>query len=146
MTEINYYTIELTLKNILAADSRITDLGATVTVEDSFNLISDLCPWIGIYLDSWDSPSDEERIGGTSPVLTILTLELWLFDFAIENNVAAQKRDTLIQKVKEVLKENRTISDTVLITRFAGGEFDSAVTGDGFFKGVSIKLECEVRE
>jgi hypothetical protein len=146
MTEINYYTIESTLKDILAADSRITDLGTTVTVEDSFNLITDLCPWIGIYLDSWDSPAEEERIGGTSPILTLLTLELWLYDFAIENNTAAQNRDTLLQKVKEVLKENRTISDTVLITRFAGGEFDSAATGDGFFMGVSIKLECEVRE
>lgn len=146
MTEINYYTIESTLKDILSADSRITALDATVTVEDSFNLISDLCPWIGIYLDSWESPADEEKIGGASPVLTYLTLELWLYDFAIENNTAAQKRDTLIQKVKEVLKENRTINSTVLITRFAGGEFDNAITTDGFFKGVSIKLECEVRE
>jgi len=146
MTEINYYTIETTLKSLLEQDSRLIDLGATVMVEESFNLLADLCPWVGIYLTEWESPEDEERIGGTSPVLTYLTLEIWLYECAIELKTAAKNRDTLLKKVKEVLKENRTISDTVLITRFDGGEFDSGATDDGYFKGVSIRMECEVRE
>jgi len=46
------------------------------------------------------------------------------------------------------MKENRTLSDTVLITRFLGGDYDNQknTSGLGFFKGVSIRLQCEVRE
>ena len=146
MTEINYYTIETSLKSLLETDSRIIALGATVEVEENFNLVSAMCPWIGIALESWESPADEERIGGATPVLTTLILKVWLYTFGIESNTASQSRDTLLQKVKEVLKENRTLNDSVLITRFEGGEFDNAEGEDGFFKGVSIELECEVRE
>lgn len=149
MAEINYTSIEQTIKDLLLVDERtklFNGVSLTVAVEENFQPIADKCPWVGIYLDSWVSLADEEFIGGSRPLLTELTIELWLYEFSLENASGAKKRDTLLQKVKEVLKENRTLSDSVLITRFLGGEFDGAKTKEGFLKGVSIKLECEIRE
>ena len=101
-----------------------------------------------IYLNSWDSPAEDELIGGAKPITTFLTIELWIYDFSFENLAGATARDIMLDNVKGVLKANRTLSDKVLITRFSGGEFDNQKNnqGIGFFKGVSLRLECEVRE
>ena len=149
MSEIDYFGIEEAVADILLTDSRTRRIGDSllkVEIEEPFNLIPDKCPWVGIYLDSWDSPAEEERIGGNSPFLTYLILELWLYEFAMESRTASQLRDRLLRKVKETLKDNRKLNNKVLIWRFAGGEFDSPATSEGFFRGVSLKLECEVRE
>lgn len=146
MAAIDYLDIEENLASIFRADENLIGIGVRVDVEESFNPIPDRCPWIGIYLDSWDTPADGEFIGGTSPFQTFLNLEIWLYEFALENKKGCQLRDALLQKVKEVLKTHRTINGTVLVTRFEGGEFDNAKTKEGFFKGVSIKLQAEVRE
>ena len=150
MREINYFKIMETPADILRnAISLKTDIGNNslrVEVEDTAQLIPDKCPWIGIYLSSWETPWEEEKIGGSTPHTTYLEIELWLYEFALENRQGAILRDRLMQKVKEVLKNNRKINNTVLISRFEGGEFDNAYAETGFFKGVSIKLKCEVRE
>lgn len=149
MSEIDYTSITQAVKDLLLADPRTAIFNGrplTVALEDSFQPVGDRCPWVGIYLDSWQSPAEQEFIGGSSPVRTLLNIELWLYEFSLENATGARKRDTLLQKVKEVLKENRQLSNTVLVTRFMGGEFDNAKTKEGFLKGVSIMLECEVRE
>lgn len=149
MAEIDYTSIEQAIKDLLLADERTNVIGnksLNVVIEDTFQPIADKCPWVGIYLDSWASPAEREFIGGGAPIMTALTLELWLYEFSLENITGAAKRDMLLRKIKEVLKANRRLNSAVLITRFLGGEFDNAKTKEGFLKGVSIKLECEVRE
>lgn len=149
MAEINYFQIEEAIGDILLKDPRTKIIGndkLKVEVEENFQLIPDKTPWVGIYLDDWDSPAEEEIIGGTKPIRTNLGITLWLYSYALKNRTGAQLRDRLLQKVKEVLKKNRTLNNNVLTFRFAGGDFDNASVDEGFFKGVSLKLECEVRE
>ena len=160
MSEINYFKIEDDLGAILRKDSRLKskDNGGglgnkdlIVEVEETFSGISTKIPWCGIYLDSWEAL--EERVGGKA--LTFLNFELWLWEFSLKNREGAIVRDRLMQKVMEVLKDNRKINDNVQIMTFQGGEFDNAKkkrasTGSGksaefgFFKGVSIKIRAEV--
>ena len=54
----------------------------------------------------------------------------------------------MLGKVKEVLKEKKTLNDKVLYFKFGSGEFDNQknTAGLGFFKGVSLTLDCEVKE
>ena len=101
---------------------------------------------MGIYLDTWETPAEEELIGGSRPHRTFLVFEIWCYEFGLENKSTAQKRDTLLEEVKDGLKGNRNLNGKVLVTRFKGGDFDNAQKEEGFFKGVSIKLECEVKE
>jgi|TARA_Y100000361_G_C11101880_1_gene312388 hypothetical protein len=146
MAIIDYLGIETAIKNILEADSRTSSY--TVEIEPPDEIRTDACPYIAIYLDSYDTPLNDELIGGTKPFRTFLNIEVWCYDFSLENLAGASARDTLLGNVKEVLKENRTISDTVLVTAFTGGDFDNQknTSGLGFFKGVSVKIQCEVRE
>ena len=146
MAIIDYLGIETAIKNILEADSRTSSY--TVEIEPPDEIRTDACPYIAIYLDSYDTPLNDELIGGTKPLRTFLNIEVWCYDFSLENLAGASARDTLLGNVKEVLKENRTISDTVLVTAFTGGDFDNQknTSGLGFFKGVSVKIQCEVRE
>ena len=145
MASIDYLAIENAIKDLLDADS---DTSAyNVFVEPPEAVRTDSCPLVQIYLNSWDSPSEDELIGGSKPITTFLTIELWIYDFSFENLAGATARDIMLDNVKAVLKANRTLSDKVLITRFAGG-FDNMKNdkGIGFFKGVSLRIECEVRE
>lgn len=143
--QINYIDIQDEIADILRKDYRTCDL--KIFVEDSFRLIPDTCPVLFIYLDSWSSKAEDERIGGATPITTFLNIELFIYEFALENRTAAVLRDDCFKHVKEVLKDNRRLNNKVLISRFKGGNFENAkATGGGFFKGVSLTLEIEVRE
>lgn len=146
MAIIDYLGIQTALQSIFNADSRTSDY--TVEVEPDYDLITDKMPYVAIYLDSWETPPTDETIGGVKPFRSFLNLEVWCYDFSMENLQGATLRDTMLGNVKEVMKENRTISDKVLITTFAGGSFDNQKNnrGIGFFKGVSMRIQCEVRE
>lgn len=149
MSAIDYTAIEQALKDLLLADERTREINGrrlTVAIEEMFQPLPDKCPWAGVYLDTWESSAEQELIGGAQPLRTTVVLELWLYEFSLDNTVGAQKRDLLLQNVKEVLKANRSLGGAVLVTRFLGGEFDNAKVKEGFLKGVSLKLECEVRE
>ena len=54
----------------------------------------------------------------------------------------------MLGKVKEVLKENKTLDNNVLYFKFTSGVFDNQknTSGLGFFKGVSLNIDCEVKE
>jgi len=146
MATLDYLSIENAIKTLLEADG---DTSAyTVEVEPSDAVRTDACPYVSIYLNSWDSPAEDEMIGGTNPITTYLIIEIWCYAFSLENLDGATLRDTMLSNVKDVLKENRTLSDNVVVTRFDGGDFENqkATGGLGFFKGVSLKLNCEVRE
>ena len=146
MASIDYLAIENSIKTLLNAGAATS--GYNVFVEPPEAVRTDACPLVQIYLNSWDSPAEDEMIGGANPITTFLTIELWIYDFSMENLAGATARDIMLDNVKGILKANRTLADKVLITRFAGGEFDNMKNnkGMGFFKGVSLRLECEVRE
>jgi hypothetical protein len=146
MATLDYLAIENAIKDLIEADSDTS--GYNVFVEPADAIRTDMCPYVAIYLDSWESPADDELIGGTNPIRTFLNIEIWCYDFSMENLAGATARDIMLANVKDVLKENRTLSDKVVVTRFEGGDFQNQKndSGLGFFKGVSVKLNCEVRE
>lgn len=159
MAEIDYFAIEEAVSAILLADvltAEVNDEQLTVVIEENFNPKPDTCPWVGIYLDNWSTPAEQELIapGSGSAHVTFLTFELWLYEYALDNKDSSTKRDTLLAKVKEVLKKvtNRDLNNTVLHTTFGGGRFENQKTETkgqkrgAFYKGVSLKLIAEVRE
>lgn len=154
MSEIPYYDIEMALANILKDDIRLKDFDGkkvTVHVEQKIPPAMPAMPWVGIYLDGWETPEDGEFIAAGSKFTSFLILELWLFTYSLEQAQGAKTRDRLLQKVKEVLKEpdNRKIGNLALMTTFEGGTFMNPKTegnAKGFTSGVSIKLRVEVRE
>lgn len=146
MSEINYFAIEEAIKTQLSNNVALLNLSPIIEIEEDSNLIADKCPYVGIYLSSWESPATEERIGGSTPYTTYLGFEIWCYEFAMENKACAILRDNLLQKVKEALKSDRTFNNNILIWRYEGGDFDNGKNSEGYFKGVSIKLRAEVRE
>lgn len=154
MSEIPYYDIELAIAQLLADDISLKDFNGkkvSVRVEKKIPPASTAMPWVGIYLDGWETDADNEFIAAGTKFKTFLLLELWLFTYALEQDVGAKTRDRLLQKVKEILKkpENRKIGNLVLMTSFEGGTFMNPKTEQGkkgFISGVSIKLRVEVRE
>ena len=146
MAKIDYMAVQNKIKTLLDADSRTEDY--FVFVEDEFMLKPDQCPYVGIFLDSYDTLEDTETIGGSRPYLTRLNIEIWMYGFSFENNNGSVIRDGILGNVKEVLKENKTLDDTILYFQFGSGTFDNQknTSGLGFFKGVSLTLDCEVKE
>lgn len=148
MTEINYNNILEELAKILITDERTQKIdGATtnIIIEEQLAYNSDSCPCVYLHLDSIDIPEDEEMIGGVNPFKVILTIKITLIQFALDKKISSELRDKLHQKVKEVLKVNRTINSTVLISTFGKGDF---IRGEieGFFSGFTFDLNCEIRE
>lgn len=99
-------------------------------------------------LDSYTTLEDTETIGGSRPYLTQLNVEIWMYGFSFENNNGSVIRDGILGNVKEVLKENKTLEDTILYFQFGSGQFDNQknTSGLGFFKGVSLTLQCQIKE
>ena len=146
MAKIDYMAVQNKIKTLLDADSRTADY--FVFVEDEFMLKPDQCPYVGIFLDSYDTLEDTETIGGSRPYLTRLNIEIWMYGFSFENNNGSVIRDGILGNVKEVLKENKTLDDTILYFQFGSGTFDNQknTSGLGFFKGVSLTLQCQIKE
>ena len=146
MAKIDYMAVQNKIKALLDADSRTS--GYNVFVEEDFMLKPDQCPYVGIFLDSYDTLEDTETIGGNRPYLTQLNIEIWMYGFSFENNDGSVIRDGILGNVKEVLKENKTLEDVILYFQFGSGEFDNQknTAGLGFFKGVSLTLECQIKE
>ena len=112
MAKIDYMAVQNKIKALLDADSRTDDY--FVFVEDEFMLNPDQCPYVGIFLDSYTTLEDTETIGGSRPYLTQLNVEIWMYGFSFENNDGSVIRDGILGNVKEVLKENKTLDDTIL--------------------------------
>jgi hypothetical protein len=74
MAIIDYLGIEQAIKTLLNGDSRTEDY--LVEIEPANEIKTDACPYVAIYLDSWDSPADDELIGGTTPLRTFLNIEI----------------------------------------------------------------------
>ena len=150
MSEVDYSAVTNAIRDVLLSDDRtkvVNSSALTVAVEGNMNQNTANCPWVGVYLDSWDSAAVSEQIGSATPFFTLLTFELWLYEFGLEDETANKKRDNLLRKVKEVLKANRTVNGTVRILWFKGGVFDAqAAKSGGFFRGASLKIQCEIRE
>ena len=135
MAIIDYTGIENEIKTLLLNDSRTSSFGGrdtTIDVEGEFILNENTCPYIAIFLDSYDTLADTETIGGSKPYLTRLSIQVWMYDFSLEN----------------VPGSTKTLSNNVLYFKFGPGEFDNQknTAGLGFFKGVSLTIDCEVKE
>ena len=110
MAIIDYLGIENAIKTILDNDSRSNAFGGrttTIEVESEYILNAEKCPYIAIFLDSYTTLEDTQTIGGATPYLTSLRIQIWCYDFSLENLPGATNRDTMLGKVKEVLKDNK---------------------------------------
>jgi hypothetical protein len=156
MTIINTYDIMTTIQDILEADVRTQSMGSgdrniiKVEVETAWDNIVDYAPSVKIYADSWTSPPEQEYIGpGSNAIRTFIVLEIVCIAMDFQSSeIGASRRDDLFRRVKEVLKDNRTVSGKGLITRFISGEFHNAKKNreDGFWKIATMRFEIEVRE
>jgi len=151
MSIIDYLGIEQKIQTLLQGDSRtatINGRASTIVVEDA-DMVSEVrCPYVGIFLDSYDTEEDTVTIGGANPYLTSLSIDLHIMEFAMEDLEGARLRDIAIGKVKEVLKDYKTLDDTVLYYKFRSGKFENMknTSGLGFFKGVTLSLDVEIQE
>ena len=164
MSEINYWLITNRIGQLIKdnlptiGDSQIP---VNVYIEQPLNLITSRGHQVYIYQKGWDSPADEELLGSGRHFRTFLDYELWLFVHALDSDVGMPLRDRFMQKVKEIFKTpvNRQFmgegDGSVLVTRFKGGEFFAPDGGNskteknpigGFWYGVNMKLQAEVRE
>jgi hypothetical protein len=151
MSEINYWLIENQIGQLIKDElPAIGDnqLPVMVFIEEPLNLITSRGHQVYVYIDTWETPEDEERIAAGTHFRTFINFELWLYVHGLDSNIACQNRDRFLQKVKEVFKKpsNRKLSGTAQIVTFLGGEFDNQMDDGGFWKGVSLKLRIEVIE
>jgi hypothetical protein len=151
MAIIDYLGIEQAIQTIFENDSRTSTINgraSTIVVEDSDFVSEPRCPYIGIFLDSYETTEDTITIGGSTPYLTTLGIDIQIYEFALENLEGARLRDIAFGKVKEVLKDNKTLNGNVLYYKFGDGKFDNMRNeeGIGFFKGISLRIDCEVQE
>lgn len=150
MTEIAYFGIEDTLKQIFLADvrtARFGDQDTIIEIDVPFNLNAAKMPWIGIYLSSAETPPEDILIGGVNKYRTFITVDIWVYEYALEHREAARRRDIAYRKVKEVLKENNNLNNKVLVTRFVEPHIlTNALTDKASFRGALIPLQCELRE
>ena len=115
MAKLDYMAVQNKIKALLNADSRTNSY--FVFVEDEFMLKPDQCPYVGIFLDSYDTLEDTETIGGNRPYLTQLNVEIWMYGFSFENNDGSVIRDGILGNVKEVLKENSSSRSFFIMER-----------------------------
>lgn len=150
MAEIGYFAIEDAIKQIFLADERTVRFGdekTTVEIDVPFNLSAAKIPWIAIYLRDVESPPDTELIGGVNKIRTFITIDIWVYEYAMDHREAARRRDVAYRKVKEVLKANRNLNNKVLITRFVEPHImTNGLTDKSSFRGALIPLQCEVLE
>jgi hypothetical protein len=154
-----YFAIEEKIRDILRADDRTRIITrnnrehcVTIETEEVFQYNTAKTPWVGIYLDSWETES--EKISAGKRFTTTLVFEIAIVEFSMEDREAAILRDLLLSQVRAVLADpdNRKLRSKqdlgVLVTRIAGGRFGNPKTSPegGFFKDVTLKLEVDIKE
>lgn len=156
MTQVNLYDVMTTIQDLFEADPITQSIGPNdndtvkVEVETTWsNRVGD-APVIKIYADSWESPPDQEKIGGytSNRTKTFANIVIMCVTFDYDNEVGSSDRDLLFRKAKEVLKKNRKLSGKVEMSRLIGGEFQNArsAAGNGFWHIATINLQVEYSE
>lgn len=145
MARVDYYAIETQIQTILQADADLT--GVMVTVEEELIFGAESTPWIGIYLDRRDAPSDLQRLSAGQQTTFILAISIWCWEYSLDSlKKAIQLRDDLLGKTEVVLMKNRTLGGQVSKSWLEGGDMPSAKVPDSsaWLSGGEIILKAEV--
>ena len=146
MARIDYYELELELKDILdgAEDLTTTGRGLTVLVEE--DLAFQRGDIILIELNRRDAPDDAQPLAAGKRTRYELQMSIWCYGFGLQRADAMRNRDDLVSRVEIVLQGNRTLNGKVGTSWFTGGEFENRRNepGDAFLSGAEIELVCDV--
>jgi len=111
-----------------------------VFLETPINTYSTSGPEVGIFLDREDN--EEHTIGGDNPYMTTLHFELICQDFSPDGvEEACAKRDTLVGKVRDALKADRTLGGKIETSQIGNLSFETARGEAGFYSAASIPLK-----
>lgn len=144
MAKINYYGVQVLLKDYLNADLNAEATVVAIELEPD-NVEIDRCPYVGIYLTNRDPPEDEPIATGLIQRYTI-RIELWCWQANLNRQQAFEDRDNLIGDVEIAIMNIRKNKDLgVLGFRLLGGEFESYPDEQMYIAGGSIILEFETQ-
>tara|TARA_Y100000310_G_scaffold78084_1_gene74721 strand:+ start:12257 stop:12712 length:456 start_codon:yes stop_codon:yes gene_type:complete len=146
MARIDYYDIEVKIRDILDAEASLTT--ASITIEEDQPL--DTNPWVAIHLENRASPEGQPIAAGTRTRYRI-RFSIWCWCWSLESGrAAAEARDDLIGNVEIALMKNRTLTDTVLHSWLEGGDFittkhevEEGITGTAYMSGGQVVLMAE---
>jgi len=100
-------------------------------------------PEVGVSL--MNEASEERTIGPPNPYFSTINVEVFCSEYSPDGvREACRKRDTLVGKVRDVLKTNRTLDGLCDNTQLGNIEFVSARTDAGFFSAAIITLKVFV--
>ncbi len=118
--------------------------GVTVEVEADPPANIEKAPWVGIFLNSWESSSRQVIAAGTAKRI-LVEFELVCVGADMEEfRTAAKRRDDLMGNVQLALLSDVTFGGTVELREMTGGEFDNAnAEGGGILASGTIRVQIE---
>lgn len=135
MARIDYYKIQQDIQTIIQNETSAKQ----VTIEEGLVYNADETPWVGIYLNRRDAPSDRQSLSAGRRTTYNVRLSIWVYAFAFQFSLAAKARDDALGEIEVKLMEHRA-----LITEgsmwFEGGDFETAKNEDNnsFLMGAEI--------
>lgn len=144
MARVDYYAIEQAIQTLLQGAASLS--GVVVTVEEELLFGAEATPWVGIYLERRDAPSDQQSLSAGQRTRFRLRFSIWCWEYSLESVAKAiQLRDDLLGKVEVVLMGDRTLGNTVSTSWLEGGEMPSARLpgGSGWVSGGEIVLVAD---
>jgi hypothetical protein len=147
MARIDYFDIELELKDILESASLLSEGVNAPTILIEEDLAFQRGDIIQILLSRRDAPDELQTLSASGRTRYLLTISIWCYGFALTRRDAMRKRDDLVGKVEIVLQSNRTLNDKVGSSWFGGGDFENrreSPEEDAFLSGAEIELVCDV--
>ena len=148
MARLDYYDIELEIKDVLESDSDIKEI--TVIVEDAPEFAEAIAPWIGIYLESREAPSSLQKLSAGTITEFRLRFSIWAWTYSLESIESAIKaRDELLGKIEIALMKARSTRDKLQASWIEGGEMLTARiksdAGQGFMSGAEVIFVLEAK-
>ena len=142
MSAIPYWTIREEIAEIIKANLS----GVIVEIEREIQFAAEGQPFIGIYLESRETPEDQQPIAAGRITRMFLNISIWVFAHAFDIDRGIEERDRIIGEVELILMGHRFLNQTVDACWLQGGELLSgrdAETKD-FLAGGEIRLRMEV--
>lgn len=115
-------------------------LPETIVVMEPDIVGANLSSEVGVSLGMEEN--SEEEIGSSNPYMVTLILDILCSEYSPDGVVEASKlRDTLVGKVRDLLKGNRTLDALVLNTQLGNTTFETSRGDSGYFCGAVMKLK-----
>lgn len=145
MARVDYYDLEVGLKEALQDDSNLGDINIGIEQE----VVAEPKDTVLIYLEGRSAPADLQTLAAGTSTRFLVELSVWCYAYSIESvEIAARRRDDLVGKVELALMRKRDLFNRVNALWLDGGDFDTAnIAGEtpGFMSGAEIKVVVDVK-